>query len=163
MIICFQSAVLKEDYKLDVTMNNGNRLILDMAHQLETVQFCPLKDKAVWKSVEIQDTCLRWIGNSTVELSIDRLLGLFRAGMKYGQDAAIDKVTSDQNWRLHLQLDNGNQLEIDMSQLLQCSLFAPLSIKGLWKTMQVKEHSLLWQDSNIQLEIPVTTILKYFA
>ncbi|WP_053956384.1 DUF2442 domain-containing protein [Inediibacterium massiliense] len=163
MIVCFQSVVPREDYKLDVTMTNGNRLLLNMVPQLETVQFCPLKDKAVWKSVEMQDTFLRWIGKSPVELSIDRLLGLFKMGLKFGKDAAIDKVVSEKNWLLHLELDNGNQVNMDMSQLLQFSVFAPLYQKGLWKTMQAKEHSLLWQDSNIQLEISVNTILNYFA
>lgn len=163
MIVCFQSVVPKEDYKLDITMSNGNRLLLNMTPHLDTVQFCPLKDKAVWKSIEMQDTCLRWIGKSSVELSIDRLLGLFGTGRQVGLDAAIDKVTSDQNWKLHLELDNGNHLDMDMSQLLQFSMFAPLSKKGLWKTMQAKEHSLLWRDTNIQLEISISTILNYFA
>ncbi len=49
MIVCFQSAIPREDYTMDIIMNNGNRLFLDMEAQLETVQFCPLKDKAVWK------------------------------------------------------------------------------------------------------------------
>ena len=84
-------------------------------------------------------------------------------GLKIGEDAKIDRVTSEKNWLLHLVLDNGNRLDMDMSQFLEFSLFAPLSQKGLWKTMKAKEHSLLWQDSNIQLEIPVTTILNYFA
>ncbi len=163
MIVCFQSAIPREDYTMDIIMNNGNRLFLNMTAQLETVQFCPLKDKAVWNSVEVQDTCLRWMGKSVVELSIDRLLGLFKMGLKFGQDAAIERVTSEQNWLLHLELDNGNHLDMDISQLLEFSLFAPLSQKGLWKTMQAKEHSLLWKNSNIQLEIPVNTILNYFA
>ncbi|KXL54164.1 hypothetical protein CLNEO_03910 [Anaerotignum neopropionicum] len=163
MIVCFQSAVPREDYTLDIIMNNGNRLFLDMSTQLETVQFCPLKDKTIWNSVEVQDTCLRWGGNSTVELSIDRLAGLFKMGVKFGEDAKIDRVTSEKNWLLHLELDNGNRLDMDMSQLLEFSLFAPLLQKGLWKTIKAKEHSLLWQDSNIQLEIPVSTILHYFA
>lgn len=163
MIVCFQSVTPREDYTMDISMNNGNRLFVDMAVQLETVQFCPLKDKEVWNSVVMQDTYLRWMCKPVVELSIDRLLGLFKMGLKFGQDAAIERVTSEQNWLLHLELDNGNRLDMDMSQLLEFSLFAPLSQKGLWQTMQAKEHSLLWQNSNIQLEIPVNTILNYFA
>lgn len=163
MIVCFQSVTPREDYAMDIMMNNGNRLFLNMAGQLEKVQFCPLKDKAVWNSVEIQDTCIRWRGKPDVELSIDRLLGLFKMGLKVGQEATINKVTSEQDWLLHLELDNGNHLDMDMRQLLEFSLFAPLSQKGLWQTMQAKKHSLIWQDSNIQLEIPVNTILNYFA
>ncbi|KAF5065728.1 hypothetical protein DSECCO2_270870 [anaerobic digester metagenome] len=130
MIVCFQNAVPREDYTLDIIMNNGNRLFLDMSKQLETVQFCPLKDKNIWNSVEVRDTCLRWGGNSIVELSIDRLAGLFKMGLKFGEDAKIDSVTSEKNWLLHLKLDNGNHLDMDMSQLLEFSLFAPLSQKG---------------------------------
>ena len=163
MIVCFQSVVPREDYTLEITMNNGNRLFLDMAAQLETVQLCPLKDKNVWNRVEVKDTYLRWIAKFPVELSIDRLIGFFKMGLKLDEDAKIFRVTAEENWQLHLALENGNCLHMDMSQLLEYSLFAPLSQKGLWKTMKAKEHSLLWKDSNIQLEIPVNTILHYFA
>lgn len=31
MIVCFKRAIPREDYPMDIIMNNGNRLLLNMA------------------------------------------------------------------------------------------------------------------------------------
>lgn len=163
MIITFENAIPKTNYILSITMTNKNHMDFDMKPYLETVQFCPLMDKAVWKNIEIRHTCLRWRGNSKVELSIDTLLGLFMAGKEAGHNSIIQDVAAKEDWWLYLLMDNSNSLTMDIGQLLEFPLFAPLSQKKLWKTIKAKEHSLLWKDKNIVLELPIESILNYFA
>lgn len=163
MIVTFQSAIPKEDYTLEITMTNNNRLVVDMKPYLDTVQFCPLKVSEVWRNIEVRDTSLRWRGRSKVELSVDTLLALFRAGAEIGQDSNVQEAAAKKDWQLSLQLDNGNRLDMDVGQLLEYSMFAPLLNRGLWKTMRRQQHSLLWEDKSIRLELPVKSILDYFA
>lgn len=80
MIVTFKNAVPMEDYTLEVTMTNDNTLKFNMEPYLDTVQFCPLKDKEIWKDVKVYDTYLLWKGSTKVELSIDVLLSYFKAG-----------------------------------------------------------------------------------
>lgn len=160
---CYQSAVPKADYTLTVTLQSGNWLTINMKPHLQTVQFCPLKEKAVWQNVEVQETSLRWKGAPAAELSLDRLLSLWKSGTQARQEAAIVEAMPSQGWRLQVMLNNGNSLQMDFCPLLQFPMFAPLSQKSLWKTMQVQEHTLLWQDSNIRLALPLQVFLKYFT
>jgi len=163
MIVTFKSAIPKEDYTLEITMTNKNQMIVDMKPHLNTVQFCPLKDAVVWRNIEVRDTSLRWRGSSKVELSVDTLLALFRAGEETGQDSCVQEAAAKKGWKLSLQMDNGNRIHMDVEQLLEYSVFAPLLSKGLWRTMRGQQHSLLWEDKNIRLELPVKIILDYFA
>lgn len=163
MIVTFQNAVPKEDYQLDITMTNTNRLVFDMKPHLDTVQFCPLKDQEVWMNIEVRKTCLRWKGNSKVELSVDNLLNLFKEGKETEQGSSIQEATVKDDWQLDLRMDNGNSLTMDMEELLEFPLFAPLSQKGLWKNMCAQAYSLVWEDKNIRLELPIKSILDYFA
>lgn len=80
MIVAFKSAIPKEDYTLQITMTNGNTLKFNMKPYLDTVQFCPLKDRAGWENVKVYDSYLLWIGSTKVELSIDTLLSYFKFG-----------------------------------------------------------------------------------
>lgn len=77
MIVTFKSAVPMDDYTLEVTMTNGNRLKFNMEPYLDTVQFCPLRDREVWKNVKVYDTYLLWKCSTKVELSIDEILNYF--------------------------------------------------------------------------------------
>ena len=77
MFVTFKSAVPMDDYTLLITMSNGNQIKFNIAPYLDTVQFCPLKDKEVWKKIKVHDTYLSWQGNSRVELDIDTILGYF--------------------------------------------------------------------------------------
>ncbi|MDF2672357.1 MAG: hypothetical protein K0R09_622 [Clostridiales bacterium] len=78
MIVTFKNAVPMDDYTLQITMSNGNKLKFNMEPYLGTVQFCPLKDSEVWKNIKIHDTYLLWEGSTSVELSIDTLLAYFK-------------------------------------------------------------------------------------
>jgi hypothetical protein len=78
MIVTFQKVVPLEDYKLQITMSNGNQLKFDMKPYLNTIQFCPLRDIDLWKNVQVYDTYLLWNGKEKVELSIDTLLAYFK-------------------------------------------------------------------------------------
>lgn len=160
---CYQSAVPKADYTLTVTLQSGNWLTINMKPHLQTVQFCTLKEKAVWQSIEVQENSLRWKGAPATELSLDRLLRLWKSGAQAGLEAAIVHAMSTQGWRLQVILNNGNSLQMDFRPLLQFPMFAPLSQKSLWQTMQVQERTLVWQDSNIRLALPLQVILQYFT
>lgn len=157
-----QSAIAKEDYILEIVMTNGNRLTCNMIPYLNTIQFCPLKDKTVWEAMEVLDTCLKWKGNQTVELSVDRILDLFKTEEASQREAAIKEAVSDEEWLLHIQLVNGNRMDMYMEQLLEYPMFMPLLEKGLWKTMQAKKHSLLWKNRDVSFELSVHMLLNYF-
>lgn len=164
MIVTIQSADLKDNYILDITMTNGNQLSLDMTPYLDTVQFVSLRDKTIWKNVVVLETSLRWQGKSKVEISIDTLMGMVKEEKQFGQVASkIREATADECWRLSLWLENGNSITFNVRELLDYSLFAPLSQKRLWKTMKAKEHSLMWEDKNIKIELPINTLFDYFA
>jgi len=152
----------KDDYFLEIIMANGNSINCDMKPYLDTIQFCPLKKKDVWRNIEIQQSSIKWRGNSVVELSIDRLLDLFMKNKQDSREVAIKEATSERKWQLHLQLVNGNWMRMDLEQLLEYPLFTPLLDKGLWNTLQVKEHSLLWENQNVKFEVPLPTLLNYF-
>lgn len=162
MIVTIKSVTTSRDYRLAVTMTNGSKLEVDIAPYLDTVQFLPLKDQSVWNSVEVFDTRLLWQGK--IELSIDTLLGMLKEGRQFGQASSIIKDASAGDCRmLRLQLDNGCLIEINMQDLLDCPPFAPLAQRTLWKTMQLKEHSLLWENQDIHIEIQMDMLLQYFA
>jgi hypothetical protein len=163
MIVSFQNAVPKEDYMLEVIMTNQNRMYLNMHPHLNTVQYCPLKDIAVWENIEVKNTSLNWKGSSKVEMSSGELRHLFMKGKEKGGQAVIEEAVAKKDLLLRLWMDNGSHIEMGMEQLLDYPLFAPLLSRGLWQTMQVKEQSLLWEDKNIHLELPLKSILDYFG
>ena len=143
-------------------MTNGSRLEFDIAPHLDTVQFLPLKDQRVWNSIEVFDTRLCWQGK--IELSIDTMLGMLKEGRQFGRASSIIKDASIEDCRmLRLLLDNGSLIEINMQGLLECPLFAPLAQRALWKTIQFKEHSLVWENQGIRIEIQLDMLLQYFV
>ncbi|MDF2986977.1 MAG: hypothetical protein K0R50_2487 [Eubacterium sp.] len=158
MTAIVQSAVPGEDYTLSVTLSNRNRININMLPYFDSIQFLPLKDREVWKTLKVQDGCLSWQGD--VQLSVSALLYLFREETKSVQ---ITEADAGDDWRLFLRLKSGSSLYLDMEPLLEYSVFAPMVQKKLWKSLRVKEHSLLWEDESLRLELPIETILKYFA
>lgn len=80
MIVTFHNAIPLDNHILQVTTSNGNRLKFDFKPYLNTIQFAPLKDPALWQKVEVGETCLYWRGCSGVELSLDTLLAYFKLG-----------------------------------------------------------------------------------
>lgn len=131
-----------------------------MLPYLDSVQFLPLKDKSVWSGVQAFGTCLRW--GEKLELSVDTLLGMLKEGRRFGQAPSVIKEASAESGRmLRILLDNGNLLAINMWELLAYPLFAPLEQKALWKSLRFKEHSLVWENQGISMEIRLDTLLKY--
>jgi hypothetical protein len=80
MIVTLKEAIPMDDYTLQIIMSNSNTLKFSMLPHLNTVQFCPLKDRSVWKNVQIFDTYLLWEGSARVDFSIDTLLSYFQVG-----------------------------------------------------------------------------------
>ncbi len=133
-----------------------------MSPYLDSVQFLPLKDKSVWSRVEAFDTRLCWRGK--LELSIDDLLGMLKEGRRFGlASSAIKEASAESGWLLRILLANGSLIEINMRELLEYPLFAPLEQKALWKSLRFKEHSLVWENQGIGMEIQLDALLKYFA
>jgi len=77
--------------------------------------------------------------------------------------AEIQKAVAAEDQTLYLTLNNGNELTLDVKQLFGCPRFAPLVDKSLWKTMRVRENSLLWGNEKTAVERSIDTILNYFA
>mgnify|MGYP000091715275 FL=1 len=77
MFVKFESVVPMDDYTLLITMSNGNQMKFDISPYLDTVQFCPLKDKTVWKNIQVHDTYILWQGNTGVELDIATIMSYF--------------------------------------------------------------------------------------
>ncbi len=97
-----------------------------------------------------------------LELSVDTLLGMLKEGRRFGQGPSVIKEASAESGRmLRILLDNGNLLEINMRELLAYPPFASLAQKALWKSLRFKEHSLVWENQGISMEIRLDTLLKY--
>lgn len=161
MPVTLRDARVQDDYTVDIFISNGNRLTIHFLPLLKPLSFFPLMEDNIWKDIEVREDCLSWGSGQKVEIPIEQLLDLFRKGSDYCTDAAISKAEYN-DWILHLQLDNGNSLTMDMEPLLEYSVFAPLVQTKLWNTLQAREHSLLWEDTTIRLELPLQTILNYF-
>mgnify|MGYP000030365461 CR=1 FL=1 len=158
MTATFQSAAFGADDTLTVTLSNGNRMDIPIAPYLDCPELSPLKSKGVRKSLTVQDGCLCWKGIPPISASA--LLSLLREE-NVGCEIACANAGDD--WRLYLRFQNGGSLSMEMEPLLEYSVFAPLVQRSLWKTLHAKEKSLLWEDESLRLELPIGTILRYFA
>lgn len=158
MTATFQSAAFGADDTLTVTLSNGNRMDIPITPYLDRAELSPLKNQGVRKSLTMQDGCLCWKG--VPPLSASALLSLLREE-KFG--CAVVSANAGDDWRLYLRFQNGGSLSMEMEPLLEYSVFAPLVQSSLWKTLRAKEKSLLWEDESLRLELPISTILRYFA
>lgn len=159
MTATFQSAAFAADDTLTVTLSNGNRMDICITPYLGRAELSLLKNKDVRKSLKVQDGCLCWEGSSP--LCISALLSLMRG--ESDSECLITCASAGDDWRLHLRFENGSSLSMAMEPLLEYSIFAPLVQSSLWKTLQAKEKSLLWEDESLRLELPIGTILRYFV
>ncbi len=159
MTATFQSATFTADDTLTVILSNGNRMDICITPYLGCAELSPLKDKGVQKSLKVQDGCLCW--EDAPPLCTSALLSLLREEKDSG--CAIICASAGDDWRLYLRFQNGGSLSMEMEPLLEYSVFAPLVQSSLWKTLRAKEKSLLWEDESIRLELPIDTILRYFA
>lgn len=60
-----------ENYVLQVEFVSGSHVMLDMKPYLESVRFCPLKDRKVWRSATTNGLFVRFCD---VELAHDEIL-----------------------------------------------------------------------------------------
>ena len=161
MPISFQEVRPNEDYTIEIAMTNGNRITMDMKPFLNGAQYCALWDKTVWRSIRVREDSLLWDA-AKVDIPMDTLLELFRAGKSAGTHAAIRDAVARDDWRLLLLLDNGNLLSVDVEPLLEFSVFAPLVQRSLWKTLQARANTLIWEDEGFRMELTLDTLLDYF-
>ncbi len=69
-----KSVVSKGDYRLEVLLDNGSSITLNLASRLGTVRFGMLADKAFFNSVTTDGSCIRW-GNK-IEISVSEVFQL---------------------------------------------------------------------------------------
>lgn len=67
--------IFNKDYKVDILLANGEKLVCDMAPKLVTARFTELTDMELFKKGEVLDgRVIRW--NLNTEISIDEMIGL---------------------------------------------------------------------------------------
>lgn len=67
------SAIAKDDYKIEIYLANGHKIIYDMKSRLQGVRFCKLVDREFYKTFHIEN------GNSIVwdnlcQINIDEII-----------------------------------------------------------------------------------------
>jgi hypothetical protein len=67
-----QHICAKENYRLEVLLDNGSSFIINLSNRLKTIRFSPLADPAFFKSVVREGDFVRWGGQ--VEISLGELL-----------------------------------------------------------------------------------------
>lgn len=69
-----KSVVPKEDYRLEVQLDNGSCVTLNLESRLQTVRFGMLSDKQFFETVTTDGICIRW-GNK-IEISVNEVFQL---------------------------------------------------------------------------------------
>lgn len=69
-----QKVVPREDYRLEVFLDNGSSITVNLESRLETVRFGMLADKTFFDSATTDGIFVRW-GN-TVEISLNEVFQL---------------------------------------------------------------------------------------
>lgn len=85
MILYFKNAVPKDDYTLSIEFSNGSNVEFPFSNMLIQFRFSPLKDKEVWKYVEVFPTHLEWnIGTFQVNLNIEEIVPIVKIKSEKG-------------------------------------------------------------------------------
>ncbi|HWQ30800.1 MAG TPA: hypothetical protein VN549_07405 [Negativicutes bacterium] len=66
--------VPKDNYRLEVFLDNGSSVVLNLEGKLETVRFGILSDVDFFKKAAADGSCISWEGK--VELSLSEILQL---------------------------------------------------------------------------------------
>lgn len=66
--------VPQEDYRIEVILDNGSSVTLNLESRLQTVRFGMLTDKALFRQATTDGCFIRW--GETVEISINELFQL---------------------------------------------------------------------------------------
>lgn len=69
-----QGIHIKEDYKLEVLLDNGSSITLNLKSRLRTVRFSPLADPEFFGKATAAGDFIRW--NNQVEISVTELFEL---------------------------------------------------------------------------------------
>jgi len=66
-----KDVVPKEDYRLEVQLENGSSVILNMESRLQTLRFGMLSDKAFFQKATTDGACIFW--DDKIEVSISEV------------------------------------------------------------------------------------------
>jgi hypothetical protein len=69
-----KEVVPKDDYKLEVLLENGSSITLNLESRLQTVRFGMLADKAFFRQATTDGNYIRW-GNK-IEISVNEVFQL---------------------------------------------------------------------------------------
>ena len=69
-----KAVVPKEDYRLEVQLENGCSIILNLESRLQTLRFGMLSDKELFKRATTDGICIFWDGK--IEISISEVFQL---------------------------------------------------------------------------------------
>lgn len=69
-----KDVVPKDDYRLEVQLENGSSVTLNLESRLQTVRFGMLSDKQFFKGVTTDGICIRW--DNKIEISISEVFHL---------------------------------------------------------------------------------------
>ena len=68
------NVVVMDGYCVEVQLDNGSRVILNMKSRLETVRFGMLSDQEFFKTAATDGICIRW--GSKIEISLNEVFQL---------------------------------------------------------------------------------------
>ena len=66
----------KEDYRLEVTLDNGSAIILNLKPKLNTLRFGLLRDAEFFRCAETDGSMISWGGK--VEISVTEVMDMIR-------------------------------------------------------------------------------------
>ena len=66
----------KEDYRLEVTLDNGSTIILNLKPKLDTLRFGLLRDAAFFQRAKTNGMVISW--DDKVELSVGEIFDLIK-------------------------------------------------------------------------------------
>lgn len=69
-----KSVVPKEDYKLEVFLDNGSSITLNLESRLQTVRFGVLADKEFFRQATTDGSFIRW--DNKIEISVNEVFQL---------------------------------------------------------------------------------------
>jgi hypothetical protein len=69
-----KGVVPKDNYRLEVLLDNGSSVILNLESRLQTVRFGMLSDKQFFNMAATDGICIRW--DNKVEISLSEVFNL---------------------------------------------------------------------------------------
>lgn len=112
----------REDYLLDIEMDDTSKLIIDMKKNLNTIQFYPLKDEKVWNNIFIEEDAIFWKGlNGDViaEMSLDTVMDIFGEEETESEGSGIERIDISEYVKVHIIMKNKNEAYLSMDRLAE--------------------------------------------